>query len=143
MLGEILSKWLWRRRKWKWKFHKSGAGRKRKAPKVRDAMLEWFINVRGVLNGRLPKKMFRRKCQKVYSKWLKQQPETIPDEKQLKFSKHWIQDRVKEYKVSLGKPNKRFAIKNEDRIIRIRLFTKYLDGKKVFFGHLRCRPTYN
>ena len=83
-------------------------------------MFEWLINVRGVLKGRLPKKMFRTKCQQVYSEWLKQQPEPIPEEEQLKFSKHWIQDWMKEYNVSLRKPNKRFAIKNEDRIIRIK-----------------------
>ena len=76
------------------RFRESGAGRKCKAPEVREAMFEWFINVRGVLKGRLPKKMFRTKCQQVYSKWLKQQPESIPEEK-LKFSNHWIQDWMK------------------------------------------------
>ena len=61
--------------------------------------------------------MFRTKCQQVYSEWLKQQPEPIPEEEQLKY---WIQDWMKEYNVSLRKPNKHFAIKNEDRIIRIK-----------------------
>ena len=102
------------------RFRESGAGRKCKALEVREAMFEWFINVRGVLKRRLPKKMFRTKCRQVYSEWLKQQPEPIPEEEQLKFSKHWIQDWMKEYNVSLRKPNKRFAIKNEDRIIRIK-----------------------
>ena len=102
------------------KFRESGAGRKFKAPEVREAMFEWFINVRGVLKGRLPIKMFRTRCQQVYSDWLKQQPEPIPEEEQLKFSKCWINDWMKEYNVSLRKPNKRFAIKNEDRIIRIK-----------------------
>ena len=101
-------------------FRESGVGRKCKAPEVKEAMFEWFINVRGVIKGRLPKEMFRTKCQQVYSKWLKQQPEPIPEEEQLKFSKHWIQDWMKEYNVSLCKPNKRFTIKNEDRIIRIK-----------------------
>ena len=55
---------------------------------LREAMFEWFINVRGVLKGRLSKKMFRTKCQQVYSEWLKQQPEPIPEEEQLKFSEH-------------------------------------------------------
>ena len=62
------------------------------APEVREVMFEWFINVRGVLKGRVPKRIFRAKCQQVYSEWLKQQPEPIPEDKQLKFSKHWIQD---------------------------------------------------
>ena len=64
-------------------------------------MFEWFISVRGVLKGRLPKKLFRPKCQLVYSEWLKQQPEPISEEEQLKFSKLWIQDWIKEYDVSL------------------------------------------
>ena len=75
------------------RFRERGAGRKYKAPAVREAMLEWFINVSGVLKGHLPKKMFRvpvSKCQQVYSEWLKQQPELIPKEEQLKFIKHWI-----------------------------------------------------
>ena len=35
------------------RFRESGAGRKCKAPEVREAIFEWFINVRGVLKGRL------------------------------------------------------------------------------------------
>ena len=68
------------------RFRETGAARKYKAPE--KAMFEWFINVRGVLKGRLSKKMFRTKCQQVYSEWLKQQPEPIPEEEQLKFSEH-------------------------------------------------------
>ena len=62
------------------RFRESRAGKKCKAPEVREAMFEWFINVRGVLKGRLPKNMFRTKCQQVYSEWLKQEPEPIPEE---------------------------------------------------------------
>ena len=62
------------------RFRESGAGRKCKAPEVREAMFEWFINIRGVLKERLPKKMFRTKGQQVYSERLKQQPEPIPEE---------------------------------------------------------------
>ena len=40
-------------------FRESGGERKCKAPEVREAMLEWCINVRGVLKGPLPIKMFR------------------------------------------------------------------------------------
>ena len=72
------------------RFCESGGGRKCKAPRVREAMFEWFINVRGVLKGRLRIKMFRSKCQQVYDEWLKQQPELVPEQAQLKFSKHWI-----------------------------------------------------
>ena len=102
------------------KFHERGGGRKSKAPEVREAMFEWFINVRGALKGSLPIKMFRTKCQQVYSEWLKQQPKTIPEEEQLKFSTQWIRDWMEEFNVSLRKPNKQFAIKKDDRVIRIK-----------------------
>ena len=105
----------------------SGGGRKCKAPEVTEAMLEWFINVRRALKGRLPIKMFRSKCQDVYDEWLKQQPKHVPEQDQLKFSKHWIKDWMKEYNVSLRKPNKDCAIKKEDRIIGIKDYLKNID----------------
>ena len=74
------------------------------APEIGEAMFEWFINVPGVLKGRLPIKMLRSKCQQVYDEWLKQQSEPVSEQDQLKFSKHWIQDWMKEYNVSLRKP---------------------------------------
>ena len=70
------------------RFCLSGRGKKCKAPKDKEAMFEWFINVRGVLRGRLPIKMFQSKEQKVYNEWLKKQPEFFPKQDQLKFSKH-------------------------------------------------------
>ena len=48
------------------RFRESGGGRKCKAPKVREAMFDLFINVRGVLKGRLLIKMLGSKCQQVY-----------------------------------------------------------------------------
>ena len=96
-------------------------------------MFEWFINVRGVLKGRLPIKIFRSKCQQVYNEWLKQQPEPVREQDQLKFSKHWIQDWMKEYKVSLRKPNKKYAIKKEDRIIRIKDYLKNIWTVRKYF----------
>ena len=62
------------------RFRESGGGRKYKAPEVRESMFEWFINVRGVLKGSLPIKMFRSKCQQVYNEWLKQQREPVPEQ---------------------------------------------------------------
>ena len=70
-----------------------------KTPEVREAM--YFINVREVMKGRLPIKTFRSKCQQVYYEWLKQQLKPVPEQDQPKFSKHWIQDWMKEYNVSL------------------------------------------
>ena len=95
-------------------FRESGGGWKCKTPEVREAMFEWFINVREVLKGRLLIKMFQSKSQQVYNELLKQQTEPVPEQDQLKFSKHWIQDWMKEYNVSLRKPNKKYLIKKED-----------------------------
>ena len=44
------------------RFRESGGGRKPKAPEVRNAVFEWFLDVRGALKGRLPLKIFLRKC---------------------------------------------------------------------------------
>ena len=104
-----------------------------KISEVREAMFEWFINVRGVLKGRLPIKIFRSKCQQVYGKWLKQQPEPVPERDQLNFSKHWIQDWMKEYNFSLRKPNEKYAIKKEDRIIRIKYYLKNIWTVRKYF----------
>ena len=68
--------------------------------------------------------MFRSKCRQVYDEWLKQQLEPVPVQDQLKFSKHWIQDWMKQYNVSLRKPNKKNTIKKEDRIIQIKGYLK-------------------
>ena len=62
------------------RFREIGGWRKCKAPEVKEAMFEWFINVRGVLKGRLPIKMLRSKYQQVYDEWLKQQPEPVPEQ---------------------------------------------------------------
>ena len=77
--------------------------------------------------------MFRSKCQQVYEEWLKQQPEPVPEQLQLKFSKHWIQYWIKEYNVSLSKPNKKYAIKKEDRIIRIKDYLENVWTLRKYF----------
>ena len=41
----------------------SGAGRKPKAPEIREALFPWFIDVRGMLKGRLPQRLFKLKAQ--------------------------------------------------------------------------------
>ena len=69
-------------------FRESGGGRSSKALEVREAMFEWFINVKRVLKGRLTIKIFRSKCEHAYSDRLKQQLEPISEEEQLKLSKH-------------------------------------------------------
>ena len=113
------------------RFRASGAGRKCKAPEVREAVFEWFINVRGVLKRRLPKKIFRTMYQQFYSEWLKHKPEPIQ------------QDWMREYNDSLRKPNKRFATKNEDRIIRRKYYLQNIwKVRKYFLQHLRCVSTH-
>ena len=93
------------------------------------------------MKGRLPIKMFRSKCQQAYYEWLKQQPKPVPEQDQLKFSKHWIQDWMKEYNVSLWKPNKKFGIKIEDRIIRIKVYLKNIwTVRKYFMGKYGVKP---
>ena len=74
------------------------------------------------------------KAQELYKLWLQKQPDPIPTEKRLKFTNPWLRDWMKEYGVSLRKPNKRYAIKQEERIERI---TEYLMNiwriRKFFF----------
>ena len=124
----------------------SGGGRKPKEPEVRDAVFEWFLDVRGALKGRLPLMIFLRKCRGFYQNWLEQQAEDIPKNDRLKFGRHWVRDWCKEYSVSLRKPNKRFAIGKEDRIERIEDYIKnvwtirkyFIDTYGVDVG-IKCR----
>ena len=104
----------------KQKFRESGGGRKPQAIEVRQAMFEWFVDVRG----RLHVKIFRSKCIEVYESWLKSKKDEVKDEEKLKFSKCWIQGWMKEYQVSLLKPSKRFAIPQQEREIRIKELIK-------------------
>ena len=116
------------------KFRESGAGRKSQAVEVRQAAFEWFVDVRGSLKGRLPVTIFRSKCIELYQLWLEQQNEEIHVDNQLRFSKRWIDDWMKEYNVSLLKPNKRFAISQEDRVLRIKELIKMSLGSVVIFN---------
>lgn len=93
--------------------------RKTKAPEVREAMTEWFIDAIETLKCRLQIKMFRPKRLKVYSEWLNQQLEPIPEEQRFKFSKHLIQDWMREYNVSLRKPHNLYIIGKENQVQRI------------------------
>ena len=115
----------------KGRFRKSGAGRKAQAPEVRDSLFEWFVDTRGIFKGRLPKDMLVVKAKQLYLEWLKQQPE--PPEKTLQFSNKWIAKWMKEYEVSLQKPNKRFSISNNHRKERIIEYLKNMwRGRKYF-----------
>ena len=47
------------------KFRVSGGGRKVRVSDVREAMFEWFVDVRTSLKARLPRKLFKMKCAEV------------------------------------------------------------------------------
>ena len=67
------------------KYRKEGGGRKVTIPNVREALFEWFVDVRGTLKARLPRKMFKAQCKILYDQWLAQQPSEIPDDKKINF----------------------------------------------------------
>ena len=87
------------------KYRKPGAGRRTTIPDVREALFDWFIDIRSTLKARLPRKMFKTQCQVFYDKWLAQQPEEIPVEKRIVFSKRWIKNRMRKYEASLSHAN--------------------------------------
>ena len=41
------------------KYRKPGAGRRTNIPDVREALFDWFIDIRNTLKARLPRKMFK------------------------------------------------------------------------------------
>ena len=85
------------------------------------------------IKGRFPIKTFWSKYHQVYYSWLKQQTEPIPEEGQLKFSKHWIQGWMREHRVSLLKLNKRFVIKNKYRVSRKDYLKNIWTLKSIFW----------
>ena len=115
------------------RFRAEGAGRKPQAPEFRDQLFEWFIDVRTGLKGRLPKKIFVTKAQELYHAWLQRQPEQIPREQQLQLTDKWTYRWMEEYQVSLRMPNKRFSIKQDDRIERIQEYLKNVWRIRIFF----------
>ena len=96
------------------KYRQPGGGRKVVAPTVREALYDWFIDIRGALTGRLPHSMCKAHAKFFYTHWHDQKP---PETKQtdLTFSNRWIKGWMREYNISLRKPNKCFQIKQEDR----------------------------
>ena len=115
------------------KHRKPGAGRRTTKPDVREALFDWFIDIRSTLKARLPRKMFKTQCQVFYDKWLAQQPEEIPVEKRIVFSNRWINNWMREYGVSLRHPNKRFQIKQADREERVFEYLKNISTVRKFF----------
>ena len=70
------------------KVRAAGAGRKLKAPEVRQELFVWFVDIREALKGRLPKRLFKMKAKEIYAKWLEQNETSV--EEQLKFGDEWV-----------------------------------------------------
>ena len=108
------------------------AGRKVKTPEVRVALFHWFVDVRESLKGRLPRRLFKLKAQQLYADWLFQNP--VLENEKLKFSNKWIKLwENEEYGVSLKRPNKRYSIKREDLLIRLRDYLQNVWTVRRFF----------
>ena len=109
----------------------SGAGRKPKAPEIREALFSWFIDVRETLKRRLSRRLFKLKAQQLYTDWLAQNHVPLSD--QLKFGNTWIQGWEEEYGVSLRKPNKRYSIKKVGLVERLSDYPKNVWQIRSFF----------
>ena len=64
------------------RYRREGGGSKKKAPEVREALFEWFIDVRAVFKKYLPKKLFVAKARDMYQTWINQQPVEVMLKKQ-------------------------------------------------------------
>ena len=115
------------------KYRKAGGGRKTTIPDVRDALFDWFIDIRGTLKARLPRKMFKTQCKIFYEQWFAQQSKEVPEDKKIVFSNRWIRNWMSEYGVSLRHPNKRFQINQTDREERVADYLKNIWTVRKFF----------
>ena len=59
-------------------------------PDVREAIYDWFIDIRSSLKARLLKSKFKARCKIFYEQWLSQQEKEVPEEKKIVFSNKWI-----------------------------------------------------
>ena len=82
----------------------------------------------------MPRKLLIAKAEELYKDYTDQLlPEIVPESEKLRFSNKWVKGWMIEYCVSLRKPNKRFAIKNEDRIERLSEYIKNLLWVRKYF----------
>ena len=123
-----------------------GAGRKEVVPEISKALFSWFVDVRVQRRGRMSMKLFNAKCNELYIEFKRKKSEDgqelTEEEKEMKFGKSWIKKWKKDYRVSLKKPNKRYALNNDVRHRRIMKFLKkYLQSEKLFFEKAQHRST--
>ena len=123
------------------KYCQAGGERKLTIPDVRQVLFEWFIDIRGALKVRLPRKMFTTQCKFFNEHWLAQQPEEVPEDKKITFSNRWIHNWTREYGVSLRHPNKSFQIIQADREERILEYLKNIwTVRKYFIENFGVEP---
>ena len=91
---------------------------------VRDALFYWFVDIRGTLKARLPRKMFETQCKIFQEQQPAQQSKEVPEDKKIVFSNRWIRNWMSEYGVSLRHPDKWFQINQTDREERIADYLK-------------------
>ena len=72
------------------KYRQTGGGRKLTTPDVRQVLFQWFLDIRGTLKARLPRKIFTTQCKFFYEQWLAQQPDEVPEDDKITFSNRWI-----------------------------------------------------
>ena len=114
-----------------------GGGRKAKVPEIRVAIFQWFIDVRTALKGRISLKFFQWKCKQLHQahiEYKEQEGETVTDEERnLKFSRTWVYSWMQQYRVSLKRPNKRYALPQAVRKDRIVQFLKNIWRLRHYF----------
>ena len=85
--------------------------------------------------------MFKLKCQELYAKWFEAQSEPVPGEAKLQFSNKWVAGWMQEYRVSLNKPNKRFSLAQEERVIRLVEIIKNVWRARYYMtSHVKKEP---
>ena len=109
------------------------SGRKSREPALRQALFDWFVEVRCSLKGPLSYTLFRAKAQQLYVEM------GCSDE--LKFSDKWIARWAQDFNISLQTPNKRFSLPKDVRqrrviqllknVLRVRWYYKHVLGKDI------------
>ena len=101
------------------KFRLPGAGARSRAVEVREALFDYFIDIRMSLKGRLPMFMLQAKAIELYERYSELKREAGETPEQLTINKSWVRRWATEKHISLRCPNKRFSISQDARKRRI------------------------
>ena len=115
------------------KYRQPGGRRKVIAPTVRETLYDWFIDIRTALKARLPRSLFTALAKFFYDQWCDQLPDDERQQPELVYLNKWINEWMREYNVSLKKPNKCYQIKQVDRKERIFEYIKNVWTVQKFF----------